>query len=136
VARILIIDDEVDLVEACTAALEHAGHAVHGVTRPGEALKTARAQRPDLVVLDWVMPGCDGGVVMTQLRAAEETAATRVLVISALADGLTRARSAGADAFLAKPFDVDQLLDKVASALTEVRASSERGDRWDPRRTS
>jgi DNA-binding response OmpR family regulator len=116
-ARILIIDDEVDLVEACTMALQIAGHAVGAVTDARQALDAARRQHPDLVLLDWVMPGVDGGVVLAQLRADRATARTPVLVISALPDGASRARAAGADGFLAKPFDADELCAKLTSVL-------------------
>ncbi len=119
--RILIVDDEVDLVEACTMALEREGYSVDGTTNPGEALASARRSPPDLVMLDWIMPGGDGGAVLSQLRADATTAHTPVLVVSALPDGDTRARSAGADAFLAKPFDADQLRDSVSAVLRARR---------------
>jgi DNA-binding response OmpR family regulator len=120
-SRILIVDDEVDLVEACTMALEREGHAVDATTDARQALASARRARPDLVMLDWIMPGADGGAVLSQLRADATTAHTPVLVVSALPDGDTRARSAGADAFLAKPFDADQLRDTVSAVLRTRR---------------
>jgi DNA-binding response OmpR family regulator len=116
-ARILIVDDEVDLVEACTLALEGEGHAVSSVTDARQALDTARHEHPDLVMLDWLMPGCDGGTVLAQLRADDGIASTPVLVISALPDGAARASAAGADAFLGKPFDADQLNAELAVLL-------------------
>jgi two-component system alkaline phosphatase synthesis response regulator PhoP len=131
--RILIIDDEPDLVEACTTALEGAGYAVSGVTQPEEAIDTARHERPDLVILDWVMPRRDGGAILAELHADEATAATPVLVMSALADGAARARSADADGFLAKPFDIDQLLEQVASLVEDVVTSSSSAGQAGPR---
>jgi DNA-binding response OmpR family regulator len=116
-ARILIVDDEVDLVDACSDALADRGHSVVTVTDGRHALATARQEPPDLVMLDWVMPGLDGGVVLGQLRNDSSIAGTPVLVISALPDGARRARAAGADDFLAKPFDVDELAEKVTSLL-------------------
>jgi DNA-binding response OmpR family regulator len=121
VARILIVDDEPDLVAACTMALEAEGHSVASVTNGRQALPTAEVHHPDLVMLDWVMPGCDGGAVLAQLRASLSMAAVRVMVMSALPDGAARARAAGADAFLAKPFDGDELAREVATLL--VRAA-------------
>jgi len=129
VARILVVDDEPDLVEACTLALEDAGYAVATVTQPKDALARARQDRPDLVVLDWVMPGCDGGVVLAQLRADQNTAATPVLVISALADGAPRARSADANGFLAKPFDAEQLVHEIGVMLGSRHGEGPSGTR-------
>jgi DNA-binding response OmpR family regulator len=117
VARILIVDDEADLVEVCTMALEAQGHSVSGITEPQLAVESAKREQPELVVLDWVMPGCDGGAVLAKLHADRVTARTPVVVMSALPDGAARARAAGADAFLPKPFDADQLAHAVATIL-------------------
>jgi two-component system response regulator MprA len=117
VARILIVDDEADLVEVCTMALEAKGHSVAGITQPKLALVSAKREQPEVVVLDWVMPGCDGGAVLAMLRADCVTATTPVVLMSALPDGAARAHAAGADAFLPKPFDADQLAHIVAQVL-------------------
>jgi CheY-like chemotaxis protein len=120
VARILIVDDESDLVDASTMALEAEGHAVHAVTGGELALDSARQAHPELVLLDWVMPGCDGGAVLAQLRGDGTTACIPVLVMSALPDGAARARAAGANAFLRKPFDAEELAQAVATTLAGV----------------
>jgi CheY-like chemotaxis protein len=117
VKRILLVDDEADIVEACTAVLEFEGYSVSSVSDPRQALESARHDRPDLVVLDWVMPWLDGGAVLSQLRADGATSAIPVLVISALSDAAARARAAHADGLLAKPFDADQLTETVAALL-------------------
>jgi DNA-binding response OmpR family regulator len=121
VTRIFIIDDEEELVDACTIVLQHQGHEVASVTDAKQALAAVKRHKPDLVILDWVMPGVDGGVVLAQLRADQSTARTPVLVMSALPDGAARATAAGADGFLAKPFDGDELSHKLTSMLTGDR---------------
>jgi two-component system chemotaxis response regulator CheY len=113
----LIVDDEVDLAAACSMVLEWRGHSVESVTAGRTAPEVARRRKPDLVVLDWIMPDIDGGTVLALLRADPATADVPVLMISALADGAVRAREAGADGFLAKPFDADQFLERVESML-------------------
>jgi CheY-like chemotaxis protein len=120
VPHILLVDDEPDLVEVCTMVLEELGHTVAGVERGQQALEAARRRVPALVVLDWVMPGCDGGAVLAALRTDRITASVPVLAISALADGAARARAAGATAFLAKPFDAEQLTAAVTAVLAEA----------------
>jgi CheY-like chemotaxis protein len=116
-ALILILDDEPDLVEACQLILESAGHRVEGLSSSGKALALMRRLRPELLLMDWVMPELDGGEILELLRRDEELGQTPVLVMSALVDGAQRAVKAGADGFLGKPFTAGELLAASAAVL-------------------
>jgi DNA-binding response OmpR family regulator len=116
-ARILIVNDEIDLLTVCQSLLSDAGHDVDILTSGNEALEQARVGKPDLIIIDWVMPDTDGSTVLARLRGHPATKDTPVLAISALHDGAMRAELAGADRFLAKPFDVDELVDAVNHVL-------------------
>jgi DNA-binding response OmpR family regulator len=74
-----------------------------------EALRLAREERPDVVILDLMLPGVAGLDVLRGLRADPATAGTRVIVISAWSDVEAHALDAGADRFLPKPFDPEEL---------------------------
>ncbi len=117
----LVADDEDDIRGLVGVAVRRAGcDLVASVADGTSALTSARAVRPDLVVLDVSMPGRTGLEVCTALRADPVTAGTRVLLLSAGAsdDDVTRALAAGADAYLAKPFAVTALVQQVR-ALAE-----------------
>jgi DNA-binding response OmpR family regulator len=122
-ARILIVNDELDLLKLCQLALCDVGHQVDIFTSGSQALECARFHRPDLMIVDWVMPDGEGGALLARLKGYASTRDIPVLAISALADGALRAQLAGADRFLAKPFDIDELLDAVNHVL---RRSSHR----------
>ena len=116
-AHIVVLDDEHDLVEACQMILESSGHRVEPLSVSKRALPVLRRVRPDLLLLDLVMPDVDGGEVLAALRGDEELCGTPVLMMSALIGGAHRAEEIGADAFLAKPFSADQLLAALSSVL-------------------
>src|SRR6188768_2444189 len=116
-ARILMVNDEIDLLTVCQSLLSDVGHEVDIFTSGREALKHARRAKPDLIIVDWVMPDTDGSSVLARLKGHPATKDTPVLAISALADGAVRAELAGADRFLAKPFDVDELVSAVNHVL-------------------
>jgi len=99
-ARILILDDEEDLVEICGIILQEAGYVVDAETSPVRALARASRVRPDLVLLDWVMPDLSGDEVLLRLRQGG-TADVPVLMMSASPNAATFSRAIGADAFLA-----------------------------------
>ncbi|MGY2082904.1 response regulator [Blastococcus sp. SYSU DS0539] len=114
--RVLVADDEDDIRDLVTLAVRKAGCQVVTATPDGRAaLSAARAQRPDLAVLDVSMPGMTGLEVCTALRADPATAGTRILLLSAGAspDEVARGLAAGADAYLAKPFTVAGLVRQV-----------------------
>jgi len=116
-ARILIANDEIDLLKLCQGVLKDAGHDADIVTGGKQAVERARLEKPDLIVVDWVMPDTDGSAVMAKLKGLPDTRDIPVLAMSALRDGAIRAAIAGADCFLAKPFDDDELVNAVNQTL-------------------
>ncbi|MCW2532969.1 MAG: Response regulator with CheY-like receiver domain and winged-helix DNA-binding domain [Blastococcus sp.] len=118
--RVLVADDEDDIRALVGLAVRKAGCAVVGSVADGAAaLDLARAELPDLAVLDVSMPGATGLEVCAALRADPATARIRILLLSAGAslEDVAAGLAAGADAYLAKPFQVSGLVHQVR-ALT------------------
>jgi two-component system, sensor histidine kinase and response regulator len=118
-ARVVFVNDEVDLVDLCTLTLEEAGHEAYGFTDANRALEAMLQMPPDVIILDWVMRDRKADEVLRKLRREPTLSRLPVLIVSALPDGEERARLYGANAFLAKPFTVDGLLRAVQSLLPE-----------------
>lgn len=117
--RILIVDDEPNIVISLEFLMMREGHEVH-VARDGEAgLLAVRTQRPDLVVLDVMMPKLDGFSVLAAIRADAELAQTRVLMLTAKGREAEREKglTLGANAYMPKPFSTRELVDKVKELL-------------------
>ena len=127
-ARVLVADDEDDIRALVCLAVLRAGCAVTGAVADGStALAAIRADLPDVAVLDVTMPGATGLEVCAALRADPVTTGIRILLLSAGAspDDVARGLSAGADAYLAKPFAVSGLVSQVR-ALTGAEGRSAR----------
>jgi CheY-like chemotaxis protein len=118
-ARVLVVDDEPDVLLLCRLNLEQRGHQVLEAPNGDEALDLAREGTPDLVVLDLMLPGIDGYQVLQALRADGRTSGIPVLVLTAksLQADRERSRQLGAAAFVTKPFLPDELCDKVDEVL-------------------
>ena len=125
-AKILVVDDEPDLVRFVRRALENDDHQVITALGGAEGLRMALSDRPDLVVLDLLMPDVDGRAVLQALLAVHPE--MRILVLSAEADVGARigVLEAGAVDFLAKPFAVRELVVRVRSRLSSPK-SPDRG---------
>ncbi len=119
--RALVVDDERDFRHLMTMFLERSGMPidVEAVGSGGEAVQSALANPPDLVLLDLMMPGVDGFEVCTRLRSLGATRAIPVIMLTALDEPTDRTRGflAGADDYLAKPFDRGELLARVRRVL-------------------
>ena len=118
-ARVLVVDDEPDVLLLCRLNLEQRGHEVLEAPNGDTALELARSGSPDLVVLDLMLPGIDGYQVLEALQAGEVTSGVPVLVLTAksLQADRERSRRLGASAFLTKPFLPDELCDLVDAVL-------------------
>jgi DNA-binding response OmpR family regulator len=117
--RILIVDDEPNIVISLEFLMMREGHEVR-VARDGEAgLAAVRTHRPDLVVLDVMMPKLDGFAVLEAVRADPKLASTRILMLTAKGREAEQAKglALGADAYMPKPFSTRELVDKVKELL-------------------
>ncbi|MBK1702024.1 response regulator transcription factor [Thiococcus pfennigii] len=117
--RILIIDDEPNIVISLEFLMTREGHEVR-VAGDGEAgLAEARRCRPDLIVLDVMMPKLDGFAVLEALRADPDLAATPVLMLTAKGREAERRKGLelGAEAYMPKPFSTRDLVRKIAELL-------------------
>jgi two-component system phosphate regulon response regulator PhoB len=125
-AAILIVEDEEPLTLLLRYNLEAEGYEVSTCARGDEADTRLREQVPDLVVLDWMLPGLSGIELCRRLRARPETRQLPILMLTARGEESERVRglATGADDYVVKPFSVPELLARVRALLR--RASPER----------
>jgi len=115
-ARILVVEDERDIADFIARGLILKGYEVDAAHDGEEALALARERRPDLVVLDLMLPGVDGIEVCRRLRAASDVPIIILTARDSVADKV-RGLDAGADDYVTKPFAFDELLARVRAAL-------------------
>jgi two-component system alkaline phosphatase synthesis response regulator PhoP len=122
VARILVAEDSPDIADLLRHYLERAGHVVDGLASGLEVMPQIHARRPDLVVLDLMLPGMDGLLVCQALRQDPSTAAIPVLMLTARGEESDRIRGLelGADDYVVKPFSPKEVVARVAALLRRV----------------
>jgi two-component system response regulator MprA len=129
VPTILIVDDDRKIVEMLRRTLTYEGYSVLTAFDGKEALAQAEAHHPDLVVLDWMMPGLDGVEVARRLRAAEGIPILMLTARDAVEDRV-EGLDGGADDYLVKPFAPAELLARLRSLLRRVPDSGEKPLRY------
>ena len=124
--RILVVDDEPALLRLMEYVLGKAGHAMLTATNGEEALDQARRERPDLIVLDIMMPRMDGYQVAEAIRSDPDLDLRRtpIIMLSAKAqeEDIERGVEAGVDHYMTKPFTPDDLTALVATHLNGSRS--------------
>jgi two-component system phosphate regulon response regulator PhoB len=127
--RVLVVDDEPDITALVAYHLAKAGYRVSTASNGTEALRAAADQRPDVVVLDLMLPGLSGLDVLQALRKQEETRDVGVILLTARREEADRIRglSLGADDYLTKPFSPQELTLRVAAILRRLAAPSVAG---------
>ncbi|HEX8716734.1 MAG TPA: response regulator transcription factor [Gemmatimonadaceae bacterium] len=128
--RVLVVDDEQDIVALVTYHLLKSGYRVTTARSGTEALAAARADRPALIVLDLMLPGMSGFDVLEQLRARDDTRHIAVLMLTARRDEPDRIRglALGADDYLTKPFSPQELVLRVGAILRRTAATGPAAD--------
>jgi two-component system phosphate regulon response regulator PhoB len=118
-AKILIAEDDAALRSLIALTLDSGGTRVVEAEDGTTALEVARREAPDLIFLDWSMPGRSGVEVCRELRDDPRTAAAKVVMVTARTDERDRQAGldAGADDYITKPFSPVQLLDKANEVL-------------------
>jgi len=122
--RILVVDDEPDITALVAYHLAKAGYRVSTASSGPEALKSAREERPDVVVLDLMLPGLSGYDVLAELRKREETRDVGVILLTARREEPDRIKglTLGADDYLVKPFSPAELALRVQALLRRLAA--------------
>lgn len=117
--RILIVDDERDMVDLLRLRLESVGYEVDAAYDGQEGLMRARKRKPDLIILDVMMPRLDGRQVCRLLKFDDAFTSVPIIMLTALGQERDRqtGESVGADEYIVKPFDGQVLLDAVKRLL-------------------
>jgi CheY-like chemotaxis protein len=118
---VLVVDDEPGIVEVLCAVLQDVRCRVVGAADGEEALAQLRSSVPDLVVLDLEMPVLDGAQTLRVIRKDPRWAALPVILMSGLPESTAKRRSQGYNAFLRKPFALDELLETMGPMIESPR---------------
>ncbi|MFH1791091.1 MAG: response regulator [Candidatus Omnitrophota bacterium] len=119
--RILVVDDEADLVETLTFRLEANGYEVIPAYDGKEALDKARREKPDLILLDLMLPHIDGYKVCGMLKSDDKYKSIPIILFTARAQDQDKklGLEAGANGYITKPFEAKELLAKIKELLQE-----------------
>ena len=121
--KILVIDDEPSIINIVTAYLKPEGYEVYTATDGNAGLKSARAFKPDLIILDLMLPGMDGIELLSRLRRESDV---YVIMLTARTDETDKivGLSVGADDYMTKPFSPRELVARVKAALRRIQAGT------------
>jgi len=115
--KILIVDDDEKVTSMLKKFLSTQGYQVTTINQSAKTIQVAEAIRPDLFILDIMMPHPDGFTLCSWLRADPRFAQTPILIITALDNTNSKAATFGANDFLTKPFDLDEISRRIGSLL-------------------
>lgn len=116
--RILVVDDDEIMLEGLKIALEEEHHEVVTTNDNSDILKRVTSMKPDLILIDYRMPGDDGAKITQTLKRDQRTKDIPVIMFSASKGAEEIAHQYGADSFLEKPFELDELIKRVHSFLS------------------
>ena len=124
-ARVLVVDDDRAIRNALARALELEGYAVDLVADGAAALESIRTVRPDVAIVDVMMPNVDGLTLLRVLRAERDRLPVLMLTARTETSDRVAGLDAGADDYLAKPFDLPELLARLRALLRRARPDDE-----------
>lgn len=123
---VLVVEDEASQREILVYNLEAEGYEVRQADSGDAALELAQEERPDLILLDWMLPEVSGIEVCRRLKAVAQTRSIPVIMISARAEEVDRVRGleTGADDYVVKPYSVVELMARIRTQLRRVRPAA------------
>lgn len=117
--KILVVDDEVAICNMLSMALENAGYTVHSVHDGRQVLAALSDMQPDLLLLDWMLPGISGLDVARQIKQSAEFSELPIIMLTARTeeDSKVTGLESGADDYVTKPFSIRELLSRIKAVL-------------------
>jgi two-component system OmpR family response regulator len=122
-ARLLVVDDEPNIVDLLATSLRFAGFEVATARNGAEALRVAEQFRPDLLVLDVMMPGIDGFTVVRRLRQEGQSIPVVFLTAKDATEDKVTGLTLGGDDYVTKPFSLEEVVARIRSVLRRFRAA-------------
>jgi two-component system OmpR family response regulator len=129
-ARLLVVDDEPNIVELLSASLRYAGFDVSSAGSGREAVDRVRETRPDLIVLDVMMPGVDGFSVLRQLRGNSIDIPVLFLTAKDASEDRIAGLTLGGDDYVTKPFSLAEVIARIHAILRRAGKSNGRPTAW------
>ena len=125
-AKILVVDDEPNIVQTLQDRLEMNGYRVVTACNGRDGLEKAVSEKPEIILLDVIMPIMDGHEMLEHLRKTEEGKNASVIMLTARSQNqdIARATACGIDDYIVKPFDLSELLEKIETILDSKHAVS------------
>lgn len=126
-ARVYVIDDDEQLLRMVGLMLQRGGHTTTLISNPVDGFKQIKSDKPDLLVLDVMMPNMSGHDLARQIRNTKELADLPILILTARSQEIDRdtALESGADGYMSKPVTAQELIEKVDNLLTQKREKVE-----------
>lgn len=115
--KILIVDDDQSIVESLHFVLEDSGYMVDSFDSGRHLDSSFKKYKPDLILMDYLLPGENGCQLTKKIKQKKEVRDIPVIIMSASYNIQEKVESSGADGFLAKPYDIDQLLETIERHL-------------------
>ena len=117
--KVFMIEDDPDILEATTLLLTMRGFKVEGATRSSGAYGEIQQYEPDVLIIDLLLSGDDGRDICTYLKQQQDTKDIPIIMISAHPNAADATANCGADAFVAKPYSSNELLDKITEVTKQ-----------------
>jgi two-component system OmpR family response regulator len=125
--RVLVVDDEVNIAELIAMALRYEGWTVDVAHTGSKAVAAAKAARPDVVVLDWMLPDFDGLEVLRRIRAAEPAVPVLFLTARDAVEDRVAGLTAGGDDYVTKPFSLEELVARLRALVRRAGVAVAQG---------
>ena len=119
--KILVVDDDMDILSVMTISLKDKGYDVEGTLNGDEALVRAEKFMPDLIIMDIYLSGTNGKDICKKLKETEKTSAIPIILISASTQLRNTVRECGANGFINKPFENEDLLYGIDNFLPQLQ---------------
>ncbi|GAC1303406.1 MAG: hypothetical protein NVSMB24_09350 [Mucilaginibacter sp.] len=117
--NILIIEDDGDILQVLETVLTYNDFSVQGINRTDDIFETIKKYKPDLVLTDYLLSGLNGGKICQLIKSNKDTCHLPVMLISAYPALATSFGNFGFDAFINKPFNINDLVDKIKELLNK-----------------
>lgn len=121
--KILIVDDDNDILEVMTEALVYEGYEVKGLQKTDNIFPEIIQYKPDLVLLDYILNGVNGGELCHQVKINRHTSRLPVILMSAYPRVLQSLGDYGCDMFISKPFELSEVISSIQQLLKESAVS-------------